>query len=158
MLYRAVFFSSCAAIGFEILLTRVFSIGQWNHLSFMVISIALFGFAASGTFLGLIDARAPGRIDRLSPWIVVAYAFSSLAGSNDVFAWSDEDGNGELDEGDFFGNHPLPVPVTAGVTTTGVDIEVAPVLSLDEAFATLIDRLGSREAVGALLRTVVGLE
>jgi len=95
---------------------------------------------------------------RAYPSFVSTYAFSSLAGSNDVFAWSDEDGNGELDEGDFFGNHPLPVPVTAGVTTTGVDIEVAPVLSLDEAFATLIDRLGSREAVGALLRTVVGLE
>jgi serine protease len=95
---------------------------------------------------------------RAYPSFVSTYAFSALAGSNDVFAWSDEDGDGELDEGDFFGNHPLPVAVTAGVTTTGVDIEVAPVLSLDEAFAPLIDRLGSREAVVALLRRVVGPE
>ncbi|MCK7507664.1 MAG: hypothetical protein MZV70_28880 [Desulfobacterales bacterium] len=26
---------------------------QWNHLSFLVISIALFGFAASGTFFSI---------------------------------------------------------------------------------------------------------
>ncbi len=48
---------SLAALAFEVLLTRVFSIGQWNHLSFMVISIALFGFAASGTTLSLLGAR-----------------------------------------------------------------------------------------------------
>ena len=73
MLYRAVFFSSCAAIGFEILLTRAFSISQWNHLSFMVISIALFGFAASGTLLSLGPARqlrptAPPTAPTVHPW------------------------------------------------------------------------------------------
>jgi hypothetical protein len=57
MLLISVFFVSLATLAFEVLLTRVFSIGQWNHLSFMVISIALFGFAASGTFLSLVEAR-----------------------------------------------------------------------------------------------------
>ncbi|NNL76224.1 MAG: hypothetical protein HKO68_07810, partial [Desulfobacterales bacterium] len=57
MLLTSVFFVSLSTLAFEVLLTRVFSIGQWNHLSFMVISIALFGFAASGTFLSLVDAR-----------------------------------------------------------------------------------------------------
>jgi hypothetical protein len=57
MLLIAVFFVSLSTLAFEVLLTRVFSIGQWNHLSFMVISIALFGFAASGTFLSLIEAQ-----------------------------------------------------------------------------------------------------
>ena len=91
---------------------------------------------------------------RAYPSFVSTYAFSTLAGSNDVFAWSDEDGDGEVSPGDYFGSYPLTVPVTTGVTTAGVDIEVAPVLSVDTAVAALVDRLGSREAVDALLRGV----
>ena len=61
ILFCAVFFVSVSTLAFEVLLTRVFSIGQWNHLSFMVISIALFGFGASGTFLCLIESSKGGR-------------------------------------------------------------------------------------------------
>ena len=61
MLLSAIFFVSLSSLAFEVLLTRVFSIGQWNHLSFMVISIALFGFGASGTFLSIIDIRKNRR-------------------------------------------------------------------------------------------------
>lgn len=60
LLYAAVFILSFCALAFEVLLTRVFSINQWNHLSFMVISIALLGFAISGTGLNVLDARRPG--------------------------------------------------------------------------------------------------
>ncbi|MEN8247075.1 MAG: hypothetical protein ABFS43_19475 [Thermodesulfobacteriota bacterium] len=49
----AVFLISISSIMFEILLARFFSISQWNHLSFMIISMALFGFAASGTLLSI---------------------------------------------------------------------------------------------------------
>jgi len=59
MLFRAVFLVSLSTISIEILLARIFSISQWNHLSFMVISIALFGFAASGTFLNIFESRKP---------------------------------------------------------------------------------------------------
>ena len=61
MIFCAVFLIGFSTLAFEVLLTRVFSIGQWNHLSFMVISIALFGFAASGTLLSILTARRPGR-------------------------------------------------------------------------------------------------
>ena len=54
-LFLSVFSVSLSTLAFEVLLTRVFSIAQWNHLSFMVISIALLGFGASGTFLSIID-------------------------------------------------------------------------------------------------------
>ena len=60
MIYSAVFLIGFSTLAFEVLLTRIFSIGQWNHLSFMVISIALFGFAASGTFLSIFNARRAG--------------------------------------------------------------------------------------------------
>ena len=36
---------------------RLFSIVQWYHFAYMVISIALLGFAASGTLLALIQSR-----------------------------------------------------------------------------------------------------
>ncbi len=61
MLLTAIFLVSLSTLAFEVLLTRVFSIGQWNHLSFMVISIALFGFGASGTFLSIVDIRKSHR-------------------------------------------------------------------------------------------------
>lgn len=82
MLLTAVFFASLSTLAFEVLLTRVFSIGQWNHLSFMVISIALFGFAASGTFLSLVEARhqrqdlQPGSYASVDI-IVCLYSFSA---------------------------------------------------------------------------------
>ena len=60
MIFSAVFLIGFSTLAFEVLLTRIFSIGQWNHLSFMVISIALFGFAASGTFLSIFNARQAG--------------------------------------------------------------------------------------------------
>lgn len=53
--YGAVFLVSLSSLAYEVLLARTFSISQWHHLSFMVISIALFGFAASGTVLNLLD-------------------------------------------------------------------------------------------------------
>lgn len=60
MIFSAVFFLSFSALSFEILLARLFSISQWHHLSFMVISIALLGFAAGGVLFFLLDARMPG--------------------------------------------------------------------------------------------------
>ena len=42
---------SCAALANEILLTRFFAIVHWHHFAFMMISLALLGFGASGTFL-----------------------------------------------------------------------------------------------------------
>jgi hypothetical protein len=57
MIHSAVFLVACSSLAFEVLLTRIFSISQWNHLAFMVISIALFGFAASGTYLSIRSTR-----------------------------------------------------------------------------------------------------
>lgn len=48
-----VFFISAAAIGYEILLMRVLSIVQWHHFAWMIISVALLGYGASGTFIAL---------------------------------------------------------------------------------------------------------
>ncbi len=54
---RFLFFSvsliSMAVIGYEILLMRLLSIVQWHHFAYMIISLALLGYGASGTFIAL---------------------------------------------------------------------------------------------------------
>jgi spermidine synthase len=52
-LYLAVFALSAGSLIFEISLTRVFSIAQWYHFAFMIVSLALLGFGASGALLSL---------------------------------------------------------------------------------------------------------
>jgi hypothetical protein len=42
---------SALALGYEILLMRLFSIIQYHHFAYMIISLALLGYGASGTFL-----------------------------------------------------------------------------------------------------------
>jgi spermidine synthase len=48
---------SAGVLAYEVLLTRLFSIVQWHHFAYMVISIALLGYGASGTFLALAQHR-----------------------------------------------------------------------------------------------------
>ena len=45
---------SAGVLAYEVLLARLFSITQWYHFAYMVISIALLGYGASGTFLALV--------------------------------------------------------------------------------------------------------
>ncbi len=67
----AVFFLSASALAFEVLLARAFAITQWNHLAFLVIGIALFGFAASGTWVACTPP-GPGRREPFGPLLVLA--------------------------------------------------------------------------------------
>jgi hypothetical protein len=48
-----VFWVSAAVLGFEIGLLRLLLVASWSHFAFLVISIALLGFGASGTALTL---------------------------------------------------------------------------------------------------------
>ncbi|MEW6673423.1 MAG: hypothetical protein AB1427_17115 [Thermodesulfobacteriota bacterium] len=92
MIHLSVFMLSLSSISFEILLARIFSISQWNHLSFMVISIALFGFAASGVVSQLVDIYQKLKLtrwssDRAISLCIILYAVSvvlSLLGLNRI--------------------------------------------------------------------------
>jgi hypothetical protein len=53
----AVSLLSLAAIAYEIILTRLFSIALWHHFAYMIISLALLGYGASGTFLVFVKHR-----------------------------------------------------------------------------------------------------
>ncbi|HOV86937.1 MAG TPA: SAM-dependent methyltransferase [Syntrophobacteraceae bacterium] len=57
----SVFCLSAASLAYELLLMRLLSIAQWNHFAFMIISLALLGYGASGTFLVLCRRRIARR-------------------------------------------------------------------------------------------------
>ena len=54
---------SAAAIGYEILLMRMLSIVQWHHFAYMIISLALLGYGASGTFIAVLRSRLEQRFE-----------------------------------------------------------------------------------------------
>jgi hypothetical protein len=52
-LLAAIFTASLSSLAYEILLMRIFAFSLWYHFAFMVISIAMLGIGASGTFLSV---------------------------------------------------------------------------------------------------------
>jgi SAM-dependent methyltransferase len=67
---------SAAALGYEVLLMRLFSIIQWHHFAYMVISLALLGYGASGTFIALTRRSL---LDRFKPAYWCSLALFGLA-------------------------------------------------------------------------------
>ena len=63
LLFLATLLISAAALGYEILLMRVLSIVQWHHFAYMIISLALLGYGASGTFIAINKHRLEARFE-----------------------------------------------------------------------------------------------
>ena len=72
--YAGLFLLSAATLVFEINLTRIFSVAQFYHFAFMVVSLALLGFGASGTFLTLFPRR---RLESL-PYLCWGFALTAI--------------------------------------------------------------------------------
>lgn len=66
---------SAATLLFQVALTRIFSIAQFYHFAFLVISLALLGFGASGTLLTL-KPRLQRRA--LLPWYALSFAVTVI--------------------------------------------------------------------------------
>jgi SAM-dependent methyltransferase len=85
----AVLLVSAAAIGFEILLMRVLSIVHWHHFAYMIISLALLGYGASGTFIALVrnalSRHFPGAFSLGALAFAVAMVASFIAGQRIPF-------------------------------------------------------------------------
>ena len=70
----ALLLASLAVIGLELALMRVLSLRFWSHLAYMIISVALLGFGASGTLLTVFRDRV---LSRPRKWLwVSAMAFA----------------------------------------------------------------------------------
>jgi hypothetical protein len=73
-IYPAIALISAAALAFEIFLMRIFSIVQWHHYAYMIISVALLGFGASGTWVALRYVR--GGVAPATPIVFHAAGFA----------------------------------------------------------------------------------
>lgn len=69
---------SAAALSYEVLLIRLFSIIQWHHFAYMVISLALLGYGASGTFLAFLREKLSGRFAGFFVLNITAFSLASL--------------------------------------------------------------------------------
>jgi hypothetical protein len=69
-----VFLVSAALIAYEILLFKVFAIQYWHHFASLIVSVALLGFGASGTFIFLFHKSLKRRFQAvlyLFPFLMV---------------------------------------------------------------------------------------
>lgn len=68
---------SAAALGYELLLLRLFAIIQWHHFAYLAISVALLGIGAAGSFVTL--ARRPLLAAYPGSFSLAAAAFAVAA-------------------------------------------------------------------------------
>ncbi len=68
---------AAATLGYEILLIRLFSIVQWHHFAYMMISVAMLGFGAAGAFVA--PAQRFLRAHFAPAFLVAATAFGITA-------------------------------------------------------------------------------
>jgi serine protease len=82
-----------------------------------------------------------------------AFDFATRAGANAVFAWSDENRNGVLDDGDLLGFYPVVVWVSPGRAVSSLDFAVALVVGTSDAETSHAEASGGDEVVPAWART-----
>lgn len=76
---------SAAVLLFQVTLTRLFSIAQFYHFAFLVVSLALLGFGASGTILA-VGPRL--RVARLRWWYALLFAPATVIAYLILNRWS----------------------------------------------------------------------
>lgn len=74
--YLAVALVSAAVIALQLVLMRCLAVARWHHFAYFVISTALLGFGASGTFLAFVG---PSLVRRFSTWLHASCAAFALA-------------------------------------------------------------------------------
>ena len=68
-------------MGYEVLLTRLFSIIQWHHFAYMMISVALLGYGAAGAFVALAARQTLlPRFDAAFAGGAVLFGITAVAG------------------------------------------------------------------------------
>ena len=95
-LLAGIFCLGLSIIMFEIALTRVFAIMMWHHFTYMVISIGLLGFGASGSLLTVTRlGEKEGTAERALVWtsigygvsVVLAFCFATFVRIDSLSVW-----------------------------------------------------------------------
>ncbi len=71
---------SAAALGYEILLMRLFSIILWHHFAYMMISVAMLGYGAAGTFVALAQRFLLRRYEVVFSAAAALFGITAVAG------------------------------------------------------------------------------
>ncbi len=71
MTWFALFILSGAILGLELVLVRALAIGHWHHFSYLVISTALLGFGAAGTFVTIFSKLLTKNVYKTT-WLCTA--------------------------------------------------------------------------------------
>lgn len=66
---------AAATLLFESALTRLLAVAQFYHFAFLVVSLALLGFGASGTLLSVFPRLRSIALDRALAWAGLCFAF-----------------------------------------------------------------------------------
>ena len=77
--WLAIALLSGTALAYEVLLTRIFALIHWHHLAATIISLALLGYGASGSFLSLLQGRLQQRFATLFVLNALLFAISMMA-------------------------------------------------------------------------------
>jgi len=77
-IWPCLFLLSAATLAFEINLTRLFSVAQFYHFAFMIVSVALLGYGASGTALTIWPALLRGNPGQRLMQLALATGISIL--------------------------------------------------------------------------------
>jgi len=83
--------TSLALIAFQLVIMQILSITQWHHFAYMVISMAMLGFGAAGTFLALFREWLKKHVVTVLPILYVLCAVSMAATSWMVGIFGDFD-------------------------------------------------------------------
>lgn len=78
MIFMSMFLISMGILALQILQTRIFSFTLWHHLAYMVITVALMGMAAAGTWLS-IRKKQPQNPKRFLSFCLAGFSVSSVA-------------------------------------------------------------------------------
>lgn len=79
VIWMGLFLLSAATLTFEINLTRLFSVAQFYHFAFMIVSVALLGYGASGTALVIFPKLYSGNPESQLGKLSLATGVSILA-------------------------------------------------------------------------------
>lgn len=71
--------ASLALIAFQLVIMQILSITQWHHFAYMVISMAMLGFGAAGTFLSLFREPLKKHFETVLPALYLLCGLSISA-------------------------------------------------------------------------------
>ncbi|MEN8214123.1 MAG: SAM-dependent methyltransferase [Pseudomonadota bacterium] len=79
LLFLSIALLSMAALAYEILLMRLFSIIQWHHFAYMIISLALLGYGASGALITVLQRHLEKHFPGFFTAAIALFGITAIA-------------------------------------------------------------------------------